>query len=254
MKDALTGHHNDSGNKGSSHPQDSSQANMMDESRDNYNAGDNWVNSNTKDYGPGNYSDKPGAGDYSSGAYQDTRGPGRMEAGGGNEYNMNPSGMGNDKYGPSGQGMGGQGMGDQRMGDQRQSQMASKMNDAGDTRYPAPNMGTDTDAYGSGNNFANKSNDLDTYGSKDMNSQAAPYHDVTEDKNTFDSSNMDSDRYGSKGSSDMYGADANTNPYGSGTEKHGSSNMNAGTRESQGASKMDNEFGKMTYAVLILQY
>ncbi|KAJ6020608.1 hypothetical protein N7540_006112 [Penicillium herquei] len=227
MKDALTGHHGDSGNKGSAHPQDSSQANMMDESRGNYNAGGNLDNPNTKDYGPGNYSDRPGAGDYSSGAYQDTRAPGRMEGtGGGNEYNMNrdPAGMGNDKYGPSGQGMG--------MGDQRESQMANKMNDAGDT-YPAQNMGTDTGAYGSGNNFANKSNDMDS----------APYRDVTEDTNANDPSNMGTDRYGSKGSSDMYGSDATkANPYASGAEKYGSNDMNAGTRESQAASRMDNEF------------
>ncbi|KAJ5724128.1 hypothetical protein N7488_002163 [Penicillium malachiteum] len=146
---------------------------------------------------------------------------------------MSQSGMGNDKYG--GQAMGGQGM-----GGQREPKMANRMNDAGDT-YPAPNMGADTDAYGSGNNFANKTNDLDTYGSKDMDS--APYRDVTEDKNTYDSSNLDSDRYGSKGSSDMYGSDAaKTNPYGSGPEKYGSNNMNAGTRESQGASNMDKDF------------
>ncbi|KAJ5703458.1 hypothetical protein N7493_011847 [Penicillium malachiteum] len=104
-------------------------------------------------------------------------------------------------------------------------------------------MGADTDTYGSGNNFANKTNDLDTYGSKDMNS--APYQDVTEDKNTYDSSNtgMDADRYGSKGSSDMYGSDASKpNPYSSGPEKYGSSNMNAGEREPQGASNMDKDF------------
>ncbi|KAJ5703457.1 hypothetical protein N7493_011846 [Penicillium malachiteum] len=40
--------------------------------------------------------------------------------GGGNEYSMNQPGMGNDKYGSSGQGMG--------MGGQREPQVANKMN------------------------------------------------------------------------------------------------------------------------------